>query len=117
MRWIYHRRFSAEVLLFIFVSMLTFSSLHVHEESGGSEGVCLQCMHHLPHGGHWTLASTDFHACVLCQFVNLPYLVVPLLMALLPSMWSLHLEQTGVAACHFLQVDKPCLRAPPFILS
>lgn len=117
MRQMHYRRQSAGVLLFIFLSMLTFSSLHVHEENGAKEQMCYQCTHHLPHGGHWSLSSTDSHACLLCQFITLSYLAVPVLLTSKPRLLSVCIGRTGVAACHFLLIGKPCPRAPPFILS
>ena len=68
------RHLTSWILLAIFVPMLLFSSLHVHEE-----GVpltlteCTDCAHHVCHG-HLIQTSLLTHDCVLCQFLSLTML-------------------------------------------
>lgn len=69
-----HRRHIAPwLLLAVFLPMLLFSSLHVHEESNTTAVTeCADCVHHNCHG-HLTQTATWMHDCVLCQFLTLTY--------------------------------------------
>ena len=69
------RRFSAWLLLSVFLPMLVFSSLHVHERMAVWQGACVDCVNHLPHAGHLSLDTHSPHDCVLCQFTSLPVLL------------------------------------------
>ena len=60
-------------LLAVFVPMLLFSSLHIHEDGGAAAGTeCADCVHHNCHG-HLTQMATWTHDCVLCQFLTLTF--------------------------------------------
>ena len=63
------RRFSAWLLLLVFVPML-LSSLHVHP-TVGVEDSCTECVNHVPHSGHVSLLTAHSCDCLLCQFVAL----------------------------------------------
>lgn len=63
------------VLLAVFVPMLLFSSLHLHQDEQSAQTECAECVdHHC--AGHLGQQSVSFHACVLCQFLSLPFLAV-----------------------------------------
>ena len=62
------------LLLAVFLPMLVFSSLHVHEEhSVTTEIACADCVHHSCHG-HLTQTASWAHDCVLCQFLTLTFI-------------------------------------------
>ena len=73
------RQISSWVLLAVFLPMVLLSSLHVHPEAHLEGDDCKECVHHVPHAGHFgsqTLCSFD---CVLCQFLALPFLMAPVI--------------------------------------
>ena len=66
------RYFASWLLLAVFVPMLVFSSLHIHEEiNSQTETECNDCLHHSCHG-HLVQTASWAHECVLCQFLTLP---------------------------------------------
>lgn len=69
------RRFSAWVLLSVFIPMLIVLSFHIHEGQASSACTCVDCVNHLPHTGHLSLNTDYSHDCVLCQFTTLPFVV------------------------------------------
>lgn len=71
------RHISAVVLLAVFLPMLLLSSFHVHSEAYLEEGSCEECVHHVPHTGHFTSGTVCGFDCVLCQFLMLPFLLAP----------------------------------------
>ena len=65
------RHIASWLLLAVFVPILFFSSLHVHEGSVlQAETECTGCMHNSCHG-HLTQTALWTHDCVLCQFLTL----------------------------------------------
>ena len=73
------RYYASLVLLAVFLPMLLLASFHVHPEAPHEGDYCEECVHHLPHAGH--IGSQTFCAfdCALCQFLTLPFLLVPVL--------------------------------------
>ena len=70
------RHFASWLSLAVFVPMLVFSSLHVHEDvSVSTTTVCADCMQHSCHG-HLTQTATWMHDCVLCQFLTLIFMAI-----------------------------------------
>ena len=68
------RHLASWLLLAVFLPMLVFSSLHVHEGAvSQAEKECTDCTHHNCHG-HLTQTATWAHDCVLCQFLTLTML-------------------------------------------
>ena len=68
------RHIASWLLLAVFLPMLVFSSLHVHEEhSAAIETACADCAQHSCHG-HLTQTASWTHDCVLCQFLTLTML-------------------------------------------
>ena len=72
------RHIASVVLLAVFLPMLLLSSLHVHPEAHLEDGDCKECVHHVPHAGHFTSGTSCSFDCVLCQFLSLPFLMAPL---------------------------------------
>ena len=67
------RQISACVLLAVFLPMLIFSSLHIHEIPQTTDTECSDCVHHNCHG-HLSVMATWAHDCVLYQFLTLSML-------------------------------------------
>ena len=68
------RHLASWLLLAVFLPMLVFSSLHVHEGAvSQAEKDCIDCTHHNCHG-HLTQTTSWAHDCVLCQFLTLTML-------------------------------------------
>jgi hypothetical protein len=72
------RHIASVVLLAVFLPMLLLSSLHVHPEAHLEDGDCKECVHHVPHAGHFTSGTSCSFDCVLCQFLSLPFLMAPM---------------------------------------
>ena len=67
------RHIASWLLLAVFVPMLVFSSLHIHEDGvAETETACADCVNHSCHG-HLTQMATWTHDCVLCQFLTLTF--------------------------------------------
>ena len=70
------RHIASWLLLAVFVPMLVFSSLHVHDDSKAAALTeCADCVHHSCHG-HLTQTASWMHDCVLCQFLTLIYVAI-----------------------------------------
>lgn len=113
-RGLMRRQGAAWILLAVFVPMLLLASLHRHAGvEPMPEESCYACAHHLHHAGHLAAMDHKPAACVLCQFLSIPYLapatvtvavvtlVVFLALPCLPS--RLAAKPHGI----------PSLRAPP----
>jgi len=57
----------------VFLPMLIMSSVHVHQTADPLDYECSGCVQHHCHG-HIAQLPASMHACVLCQFVSLPFL-------------------------------------------
>ena len=78
------RHLASWLLLAVFLPMLVFSSLHVHEGAASQAAKeCTDCIHHRSSDGrlpsknchaHLTQTATWAHDCVLCQFLTLTML-------------------------------------------
>ena len=103
------------MLLAVFLPMLVLSSAHVHSYSHSSMLECSQCVHHMPHNGHIAKAQVGIHDCILCQLVQLTFLLGTTVLPFLP----LHLRHVRLLdpekqiRLRPMQRDKS--RAPPFI--
>lgn len=76
--WTLKQQISSWLLLAIFVPMLFFSSVHVHDDiSSEADTECTDCVHHNCHG-HLGQTVSWAHKCVLCQFLSLAYLAANL---------------------------------------
>ena len=108
------RHIASLVLLAVFLPMLILSSVHVHEVPASVDYECSGCVQHHCHG-HIAESAASIHACVLCQFVSLPYLIAAtiLLPVILQTQTSSIVEpsaQLQSAACRY---HSP--RAPPVL--
>ncbi|MBR7017994.1 MAG: hypothetical protein IKH99_04000 [Prevotella sp.] len=73
------RQLFAQILLAVFIPMLIATSLHRHQTDAMEGDSCVECIHHVPHGGHLTSHTISVDDCLLCQFSGLPYLLPTLL--------------------------------------
>ena len=66
------RHIASWMLLAVYVPMLVFSSLHIHESHASTDTECAECVAHQCHGH---IAQTDVSPddCVLCQFLSLTF--------------------------------------------
>ena len=108
------RHIASWVLLAVFLPMLIMSSVHVHQTAESLDYECSGCVQHHCHG-HIAELPVSMHACVLCQFVSLPYLIAAAV--LLPVILRQHVvavvepsAQLSSAVCRY---HSP--RAPPFL--
>ncbi|MBQ9676909.1 MAG: hypothetical protein IJV44_02095 [Prevotella sp.] len=109
------RVWAARLLLSVFLPILVFSSLHIHQNAFGVEGDCYECANHLPHGGHISLQTASFHDCVLCQFVSLSYVAaVAIALAMTVRAQSVVIINPS-AQCLSTACRVKSLRAPPVI--
>ena len=70
------RHIASWLLLAVFVPMLVFSSLHVHDDSKAAALTeCADCVHHSCHG-HLIQTASWMHDCVLCQFLSLVFMAI-----------------------------------------
>lgn len=69
------RRWSAWVLIAVFLPMLALSSLHHHPLDCNMQTECYDCVHHIQHAGHISAATHSVDHCVLCHFLMLTYVV------------------------------------------
>ena len=108
------RHIASWVLLAVYLPLLLFSSLHIHETSNVRDAECAECVHHQCHG-HLAQLSDGMHQCVLCQFLTISYVATPT--------WTFlcHQPQSKVSYALYRQVI--CLiprgiispRAPPYV--
>ena len=70
------RKIASWLLLAVFLPMLVFSSLHIHENQLTTGEECTECVNHQPHAGHFSTSMSFYDSCVLCQFISLSYLAV-----------------------------------------
>ena len=107
------RQLSSYVLLAVFLPILLFSSLHLHDEDIHDDGVCAECVHkHC--GGHIVQNTNVIQTCVLCQFLGLTFLnVCSLSVVFTPIICVLTL---GVCVVRVLRnvSNVKRLRAPPY---
>lgn len=108
------RKILSWLLLIIFISTTTLQTLHHHDPLPQNEKVCMMCVKHLPHAGHFTDHLTTPCNCLLCQFCGIPFLVPTL--TTLPTLFRC---QTNFSSriCPTLFPPfhhKSSPRAPPF---
>ena len=68
------RKVSAWLLLSVFVPMMMLTALHHHQMVTGAAVECVDCSHHVHHGGHLSAGGTSIDDCLLCQFLTLNYI-------------------------------------------
>ena len=70
-----YRLISSWILLAVFLSMLVFTSFHIHPSYSYADETCNECVHHQC-GGHISAAKISFHDCLLCQLSHAPFPIV-----------------------------------------
>lgn len=108
------RHIASWVLLAVYLPMLLFSSLHIHEASDGGETACAECVHHQCHG-HLNQLSDGMHQCVLCQILTLTYIATATgaMLYYQPQRKSIYAWREKVNCQTYKGFI--CLRAPPAV--
>lgn len=108
------QRWTARLLIALFVPLLLLSSMHHHAAAVNDETVCVECAHHTPHNGHLSAQATVIHDCVLCQFLSVVYLTtsVVVLLSLTPTHVTNPTERAAFG--QLCTVGSISSRAPPF---
>ncbi|MBQ9667965.1 MAG: hypothetical protein IJV45_04370 [Prevotella sp.] len=110
------RRWSAFLLLAVFVPMLVVSSLHVHRVSSSPLTECSACVSHQCTGHLGQYSGSAMHDCVLCQALSLVYVAVGAVVVMVIARVS-RLHRAGYAVSPVLRVRGIVgLRAPPTVL-
>lgn len=109
------RQSVAWTLLSIILSMLLFSSFHVHEECEGGKQECYQCASHQPHAGHFSLATHGVQDCLICQLVTVPFLIAALVTITMPLHQNGKAHSLRASFLPYSPVGFVKLRAPPFL--
>lgn len=109
------RKYSAWLLLLVFVPMMVLTSLHVHDYEETAVNQCEQCAHHIRHAGHLNAISNHSFDCPFCQFASLPY-VAPIAAAVavafivINKVYINNVYRVCAGVC-----DLKSTRAPPFL--
>ena len=109
------RLWASRVLLAVFLPMLLFSSLHIHDYGTQAEAECAQCVNHLPHTGHLMAQDGAMHSCVLCQFLSLPFLAVTSVAVVLFKPVKTAVSSSSRSFIGIGTRGCVLLRAPPFV--
>ena len=108
------RDISAFFLLAIYVSILLFSSFHVHSQALSLSDDCEQCVNHVPHSGHLSPVDGAQHVCLLCQFLNLTFIAATgVAVIIYINVRAKHVIPPLTHAVHVIR-GVVGLRAPPF---
>ena len=113
MRTEIRRTIIARLLLAVFLPMLIATTLHTHEAVQGD--VCVECVNHTPHAGHFSASHHLFDDCVLCQLSSLPYLAATITLFTSYCFVSKALVLLDELSVPSLLVSCPTLRGPPSI--
>ena len=106
------RHICSWVLLAVFVPMLLFSSLHIHQSDLSAASTCAECIHHHC-GGHLAQQSPSLHSCVLCQLLSLPMLIVAVAaLHIFNKVYSI-VSLSRHYSAGLAHTSVPSLRAPP----
>ena len=105
---------AAWMLLAVFVPMLVLTLGHHHEMVADSGVACVDCAHHVPHGGHLQTGSSAVDDCPFCQLSGVSYVAAPSVsIALFVQSFSIKSERPVPAVVgRELLCSVP--RAPPF---
>ena len=108
------RQLSACILLAVFLPMLIFSSLHIHEIPQTTDTECSDCVHHNCHG-HLTAMATWAHDCVLCQFLTLSMLAAVLMAVTVYVHVCKKYHAQSLCGCHTACCGNIVTRGPPSV--
>ena len=110
------RKVSAWLLLSVFVPMTMLTALHRHQMVTGAAVACVDCAHHVHHGGHLSAGGTSIDDCLLCQLSTTPYtegvaeeLHFYTFTNIVSASWS-------IARLHSRSVLQRSTRAPPVVV-
>ncbi len=110
------RRWSARLLLCVFLPVLMLASVHVHRQAESVSAYCYECLHHLHHSAHLSSASITIDNCLLCHFLSTPYIApttvfMAVAVAIVGRLGSLSTARVTAASRGTVS-----LRAPPVCL-
>ena len=102
------------MLLAVFVPMLVLTLGHRHELVAESGVACVDCAHHVPHGGHVQAGASVVGDCPFCQLTSVSYVAASSVgIALFVPSFVIRSEQPVPAVVgRKLLCQGP--RAPPF---
>lgn len=109
------RRAAAWVLLSVFVPVLVLTLGHRHEVAPGDGVACVDCAHHVPHGGHVQSGSSAVADCPFCQLSGAAYVAAPAVRVALfvPSVVVVTVQWEPSIVGQMLHCAVP--RGPPFV--
>jgi hypothetical protein len=106
------RHIASCVLLAVFLPMLVFTSVHVHESHASALPECAECVAHHCHG-HIGQTDVSLDDCVICQFLTLTFVAAAIAAVLLffNALWFFHapLPCAVYGSCRGIMVT----RGPP----
>jgi hypothetical protein len=73
-----NRRIISRLLLVLYVCSLVMAFTHHHDVAEPGTTVCVDCKNHVQHHSHIGAAENLHDNCLLCQFLTVPLLLVPL---------------------------------------
>lgn len=73
-----NRRIISRLLLVLYVFSLVMAFTHHHDVAEPGTTVCVDCKNHVQHHSHIGAAENLHDNCLLCQFLTVPLLLVPL---------------------------------------
>lgn len=106
---------AAWVLLAVFVPMLVLTLGHRHELVAGDGMACVDCAHHVPHGGHVQTGSSAVDDCPFCQLSGVSYVAAPpVVIAFFVQTFAIKTEQREPSVVGRMLLHA-VPRGPPFV--
>lgn len=110
------RRFSAWVLLSVFLPTMLVLSLHYHTYSPQNTEICSECVQHKAHAGHISIQHQGIGDCPICQLHGMSYVkpainTVGALSTVVTCVALASIEKTAYAPAWVVN-----LRAPPYLV-
>lgn len=95
--------------------MLIITGTHVHSNEAYEEVLCVDCLNHVQHSGHFSTTGFHAHDCVLCSLQSLPFLAPVILLVLAYVCRKESLRPVLSVFCVRRDIDQCASRAPPFL--
>ncbi|MCR5314048.1 MAG: hypothetical protein K6E54_10510 [Bacteroidaceae bacterium] len=75
MKLLEHKRvIAAYILLSVFILIIAILTFHVHKTNNVKGDDCYECLHHVPHSGHYSIYKGSYHDCLLCQLHSISFI-------------------------------------------
>lgn len=108
------RNWAARLLLAVFLPMLLLSVTHRHESSPAGNASCEDCVQHVPHAGHLMPHINHVSDCVLCQFLQIGYLIatvafLPVIRHIVQSFYQPAVLQVSICIARLSPRAPPCI--------